>query len=130
MPDYASMFDNPYLASWDLVDAQGNPKDYTLEIVKVEAAELMTMGGKAKRKPILTLKGAKKKLACNKTNAASIKGMYGRNTDGWIGKSITLYPTTTTVGSEKGVPCIRIRPSKPKGESEQLPEGVGNAEGS
>jgi len=49
-----------------------------------------------------------KKLILNVTNARTIADMYGDNTDGWAGRPITLFPTTTDF-SGKRVACIRIR---------------------
>lgn len=44
-------------------------------------------------KPIVYFKEAKKGLLINKTNAFTIGGLYGPETDNWTGKRITLYST-------------------------------------
>ena len=50
-------------------------------------------------------------------NARVIAGLYGGfDSESWLGKKITLYPTTTTFGSQT-VDCIRIRPLIPKGKN-------------
>ena len=46
-------------------------------------------GGK-KNKPIIHLEGSDKTLVLNKTNARAVAGLYGRKTEGWIGKRVSL----------------------------------------
>lgn len=113
MPDYMTMFDSDYLGAWDLIDDAGRAKDWRVTIVKAEGAKLRITGGKESLKPVLTLRGARKKWALNKTNARAIADIHGRDTRSWVGKMITIYPTTTTVGKQRGVPCIRVRPTAP-----------------
>ncbi len=110
MPDVRSLFDKAYLYAYDL---QG--RDVTVKIVKVVGGTLVGQGGKSNKKPILFFEGKEKGLAINITNARTIAAMYGGSfrSEDWIGKWITLYPTTTTFGSNT-VECIRIRPEIPK----------------
>jgi hypothetical protein len=116
MPDYRSMFDRDYIGAWDL---QG--KDVTKTIAKVEAKKLRNRTA-ANTKPVIFFKGAAKGFALNKTNGKIISAMYGNKTEGWIGKQITIYPTTTTFGSDT-VECIRVRPTVPQGKSSDEPIG-------
>lgn len=115
MPHFKSYFDHELIGAWDL---QG--RDVTVKIESVNAGKV-GHGGKAAKKPILTFKGRNgdKRMACNVTNAKTIAGMYGTDTTAWIGKSITLYPTTTQFGNETHE-CIRVRPKIPTGKVEQL----------
>lgn len=108
MPDYRSMFDRDYIGVWDLAG-----KDRTLVIDRVSAGTLTSQGNRKTKKPIVYFRGAEKGFALNKTNAKIIAGLYGTNTDKWTGKALTLFPTTTTFGSET-VECIRVRPTVPK----------------
>jgi hypothetical protein len=118
MPDYRTLFDEKWVKAWDL-----GGKERTVTIEKVVAGILEDPRKKTKdRKPIVWFKGAKKPLALNKTNSKTIANMYGNMTEGWIGKSVTLYPTTTQVGPDSGVDCIRIKPGVPKGKAEPMPE--------
>lgn len=110
MPDYRSMFDRDYLGHWDLAG-----RDVTVTIRDVKAGKLTAQGGRTSKKPVIYFEGKEKGLACNKSNGKTIAGMYGANTDDWIGKRITLFPTTTTFGSEV-VDCIRVRPKIPAEE--------------
>lgn len=108
MPDVRALFDKAYLYAYDL---QG--RDVTVKIVKVSGGTLVGQGGKSNKKPILFFEGKEKGLAINITNARTIASMYGSfDSDKWIGKWVTLYPTTTTFGSQT-VDCIRIRPEIP-----------------
>lgn len=116
MPDVRTMFDKQYLYAYDL---QG--RDVTVTIAKVVGGTLTGVGGQTSKKPVLFFNGAKKGLALCITNARTIAAMYGGfKSEDWIGKRVTLYPTTTTFGG-KEVECIRIRPTAPKGNVKDAP---------
>jgi hypothetical protein len=100
------MFDREYIGAWDL------PRDVTVIIARVTAGELVGEGGRKTKKPIVYFEGKDKGFAANKTNCKIIAGMYGTDTAKWIGKAITLYPTTTEMGG-KTHDCIRVRPQIP-----------------
>lgn len=102
--------DRIYLFAFDL---QG--KDVTLTIENVTAGELTANGGRKSKKPLCHFKEGKEKkpLALNATNCKAIANLYGNDTAGWIGKRITIYPTTTEMAGET-VECIRVRPAVPK----------------
>jgi len=119
-----TLFDSEFLGAWDLIDETGKGKDYRVTITHVEGANLMTTGGKTSKKPVLTLRGAKKKWALNKTNANAIANIHGRDVRQWVGKMVTIYPTTTNVGKQRGVPCIRVRPTAPSAgaRGDEIPE--------
>ncbi len=110
MPDVRSMYDKEFLYSFDL---QG--RDVTVEIERVKGGEVTGTGGKKSKKPVLYFKGKEKGLALCITNVRVIASIYGSfDSEVWLGKRITLYPTTTTFGKDT-VDCIRIRPTKPVG---------------
>lgn len=117
MPDVRTMFDKQFLYAYDLLG-----KDWTVTIERVVGGEVTGDGGQKTKKPILYFKGTKKGLVCNITNARTIAGLYGGSfkTEDWVGKRITLYPTTTTRGRDT-VECIRIRPMVPKGKDAPPP---------
>lgn len=117
MPDVRGMFDRIYIGVWDL-----DGKDRVVEIASVRA-ETLNNGKQKNKKPVIYFKGSKtgKGFALNKTNAKAIIGMYGPKTEDWIGKSITLYPTQASFGSET-VDAIRVRPNIPRGRAEVLQE--------
>jgi hypothetical protein len=116
MPDYRSMFDRAYLGAWDL-----GGKDVTVRIAKVQG-ETLNNGKTKNKKPVAYFDKSTKGLALNKTNSKAIAAMYGNNTDAWIGKLITLYPTQAQMGGDT-VDAIRVRPQVPRGKvSQQIEE--------
>jgi hypothetical protein len=107
MTDYRTMYDKEHLGAWDLMG-----RDVTVTIEDVKPGQLVGQGGKKAKKPILRFMGKEKTLACCVTNGRTIAGMYGNDVRAWVGKRITLYPTTTQFGGNE-VECIRIRPTVP-----------------
>ncbi|MBM4442514.1 MAG: hypothetical protein FJ027_19020 [Candidatus Rokubacteria bacterium] len=107
MADYRSMFDREHIGAWDL-----EGRDVVVEIAGVRAGEVIGAGGRKARKPVLSFAGKAKTMLCNSTNAKAIAAMYGNDAAAWVGKKITLYPSTTTLGAET-VDCIRVRPGVP-----------------
>ena len=59
-------------------------------------------------KLILSFQETEKDLICNKTNANTIRDMYGSTIDNWVGKQIVLIQSQTDYGG-KQVPCIRVK---------------------
>jgi hypothetical protein len=117
MPDYRTMFDDKWLKAWDL-----DGKEFTVIIERVEAGEIEDQKRKKKeRKPVLWFKGAKKPFMINKTIGKTIATLYGNEVREWIGKPITLFPTTTSFGNDT-VDCIRVRPNVPRKPGAALPE--------
>jgi hypothetical protein len=102
--DYRAMFDREYIGSWDL----GN-RDVTVTITRVEAKKLRNQKGE-NLKPVVWFDGKEKGFVCNKTNAKTIATLYGNDTEKWLGKRVTLYVTTTSIGGET-MDCIRVRPT-------------------
>jgi len=105
---YKLMFPSEYVGAHDL---QGEDRDVTIQDVKIE--ELRLVGGIKQDKPVMSFSDAKKKMVLNKTNAATIAGLLGSETDEWRGWKITLYATTTKFGRDT-VDCIRVRETKPE----------------
>jgi hypothetical protein len=52
-------------------------------------------------------RGTDKGLILNKTNASTIAEMYGDDTDSWIGKQITIFPTKVDFQGKR-VDAIRV----------------------
>lgn len=111
--DYRGMFDRDFIGFWDL-----GGKDRTLEIAQIKMGKLSSRENpKKERKPLIWFVGAdgeltKKGWIVNKTNGATIAGMYGPKPADWIGKRVTLFATTCSVGG-RTVECIRVRPKIP-----------------
>lgn len=104
------MLDRDYMYAFDLAG-----RDVTLTIDRVKAGVLKGSDGKTSKKPLCHFKEGKEKkpLALNSTNCKIIAGMYGNDCDAWIGKRVTLYPTTCEAFGQT-VDCIRVRPTIPK----------------
>lgn len=117
---WKSMMERDYLYAFDL---QG--KDVTLTIEKVTGGQLTGTGGKKTKKPLCFFRESQsgKPLALNSTNCKTIAALYGNDTEGWIGKRITIFPTTTQFGGDE-VECIRVRPRVPpeKGDRRSPPK--------
>ena len=67
-------------------------KDVTLTITGVHLEELEDEKNRKQNKGVVTFKETPKLLVINRTNSDCIKGMFGRETNNWIGKRVTLYP--------------------------------------
>lgn len=96
------LYPSKYLAACDLT---GKDVKVTVESIKVE--EVKTEEG-AEKKVIIRFTGKQKAMILNKTNAKTIAKRYGNDTDDWIGKAVTLYPTTCQAFGEE-MECLRIR---------------------
>lgn len=108
MAHWKSMTDTRFIFAFDLAG-----KDVNVKIERVEAGVLESNGGRKAKKPLVFFKGVPKPLALNSTNAKTIAAICGSNdTDDWIGKWITMYPSQTQFGNDT-VDCIRIRPKAP-----------------
>jgi hypothetical protein len=116
VPDFRTMFDKDYLYAFML-----GGREVTVEIASVKAGKLTGEGGKSSKKPICHFKGKDKPLALNVTNCKTIAAMYGNDTAAWVGKRITIYPTTTDFGG-KTCECIRVRQGIPKSNGKSEPE--------
>lgn len=95
--------DNRYVAAYEL-----GGKDVTLKIKSAASASVEGPKG-AKRKLIITFEGARKPFLSNATNCKTIAAMYGTDVENWVGKAITLFPTTTS-SPDGVVECLRVRP--------------------
>jgi hypothetical protein len=97
------LFPSDYLQADDL-----RGKDVTVTIASIEPRhELKGENNRIEHKPVVTVKNGTKKWVLNKTNAKTIAKKHGKPMD-WIGKQVTLYPTTCTAFGET-VDCIRVR---------------------
>lgn len=109
--DINAAFPSKYVRACDL---QG--RDVTMTIANVSPEDV----GDSEPKPVVHFSGTDKGLVLNKTNANIISGLYGPETDHWIGQKITLFPTQTDFQG-KPVECIRVRMNKPQPAPQQNP---------
>lgn len=85
--------------------------------VVITAVEFEKVGDGSK--PVVYFRNRDRGLVLNKTNARTIAEIYGDETEDWISKEITLWPTRTDYAG-KMMPCIRIRyPNDTKPQNSQ-----------
>ena len=70
-------------------DLHGKDVNVTIQGVTLET---FGKGHDQEQKVIVAFVGKQKKLVANKTNCKTIAKLYGDDTDGWLGKTITLSP--------------------------------------
>ncbi len=91
--DVALLFQSRFLKSQEF-----KGKEVTLKIAGVHLEDLATEGPKVKgqaptkRKGLMSFVDTEKLWVINRTNADCLKAMFGRDTDKWIGRRVTLYP--------------------------------------
>lgn len=107
MRHYKLLHPRNYISAADL-----DGKDRTLTIESVQHEEVVGEAGRKENLPVVTFAKAVKKFILNRTNAKSIANQHGPDVDGWAGKTVTIYPTTTKAKGEV-TECIRVRDGKP-----------------
>ncbi len=86
---------------------------------KLQISAYDTVEFDGKQKVVLNFAGAEKGLVLNLTNANRIAVNIGSDEmDDWIGRAITIYPTTTEYGG-KQVDCIRVKEEVPEVELDE-----------
>ena len=114
--DFRSLYDRDYIGSFDLPEG----RDLTLTVKRVVGGDLVAMGGRKSKKPIVHFHEDVKPLICNKTNGKTIAALYTNYVQDWVGKRITLFVSVTRNPDGTGdVPCIRIRPQIPQGKARE-----------
>ena len=89
-----------------------NGKEIKATIDGYEIVEFPNEKG-IEKKVVLKFTKTDKTLVMNKTNSRAIAGAFGGEIDGWIGKEINIFPTTTDYAGTT-VDCIRVRPELEK----------------
>ena len=100
--DYDELFPNRFLKA-GLFAA----RPLSLTIAAVDVEELPRDDGGTKIKGIVTFEKTDKQLVLNRTNAETIRAMFGRKLSDWIGKRITLASEKDRLMG-KEVDAIRI----------------------
>ena len=101
--DFDKLFPNRFLKAGHF-----EGKDVTLTLADVKVEELEGDKGKEMR-GIISFKETPKQLVLNKTNGLCLRGMFGRNTDQWLGKRVTFFPAPIDFGDAEI--AIRVRGS-------------------
>lgn len=100
--------DQKYIGAYELKPGE----ERVVTIKSVAAEEIIQAGGKKDTCRVATLAGKEKPFILNATNSKTIAKLYGNDIEGWVGKTITIYASTTSVAGEQ-VECLRIRPVAP-----------------
>lgn len=105
--DVSLLFPSRFIKS-----AEFQGRDVTLTIAAVVLEDLESSDGATKRKGIVGFRETDKGWVLNRTNASCLAGMFGKETDQWIGKRVTLYPAVhkDSFTGEVGT-AIRVRGS-------------------
>lgn len=109
MPHWRSLVESKYLSHFELAG-----RDVTVTIKLIALSEIIGAGGKKSKKALVMFQGKQKGMVMGATCLKTIARIYGDDTDAWLGKPITIYPTTTEASGET-VGTIRVRPVKPAG---------------
>ena len=115
---FSDLYPNRFLHADQL---QG--KKFTLTVADIKIEELEGEKGVA-AKVVVYFKETQKHYVMPKTNGFCFKRMFGGDPNGWIGKRVTWFPTTTKFGRET-VDCIRVwgSPDIPADISVTVPNG-------
>lgn len=106
-------FPSKYLKSGDI------PEDADLILtIKEVVQETVGQGEEAESKPIVYFQEQEKGLVLNKTNATAIMGMYGPETNGWVGKRIAMFATEVDFAGKQTL-ALRVRLKAPKAGAER-----------
>jgi len=80
-------------------------------VVTIKAVRFADVGEAKVTKGVVDFEEFPRGMVLNRTNLKRIISHHGNDTEGWIGKKITLYPSETDFAG-KTVPCIRVREKK------------------
>lgn len=103
------LFPSKYLRGADLMG-----RDVVVTIASVTVDEVVRAGGGKEKKPHLRFEGKEKSLILNRTNAKVVAALYGKFTDAWVGKRITLFDDPSVRFGPEVTGGIRVRPAVPK----------------
>jgi hypothetical protein len=106
--DFDDIYGSQYLAASDV------KKPFTSTIEEVDKLDFARQGERQKIKAVLHLKGVRKPIVCNKTNALNLSEEYGKGGENfidWVGKRVTVKAEPTTFGGKR-VMGLRLYPAK------------------
>lgn len=117
MAHWKTLANYDYLGAYSL---DGIAKEVTLTIVSIKKQLVKGEGGMTDECIVAEFEEKNvngvtvKPMILNKTNCKKIEKIYNDgDVEHWIGKRITIFATTTTVGRDKK-PCLRIKEEIPK----------------
>lgn len=107
--DWDELYEGRFIKCADL-----KGKNVTLTIASVDLETLEGDKGPQK-KGVVAFEKTEKMFALNKTNGICLKEMFGKKVQGWVGKRVTLMPS-----SWNGDECIRIYGSPDLSEDREI----------
>lgn len=105
MARISDVYPSKYFTAADL---QGQAHAYTIAQADIG---WVGEGDQARQQVMLTFEESDKQLGLNKTNAKAITGLYGDDTDDWIGEQVVLFPTRVDYQG-KMVDAVRVDESQ------------------
>lgn len=95
----------------------------TIEKVTLQTYDNKEEGGVPEQKLQLHFVGKEKYMVCNKTNAVMIAGVYGEETDDWMGREIYLFfdPSVQYKGQVTGGIRVAVPMPEPTAEDGDAP---------
>jgi len=98
--------------------------------IKNVTEELIGTEAQKDKKLVIWFTNDERGLVLNKTNNRAIRGAYGDDTAGWIGKIIAVFPTMVDMRG-KMTPALRVRipPPKQAAAAAPAPEAVQSGNG-
>lgn len=104
--DFELLFPGRFIKS-----QQFNGRDVTMTIKAVVLEELEGIKGK-QQKGLVSFEERPLQWVLNRTNASALKAMFGRETNAWVGKRVTLYPAPfRDMSTGEDTTAIRVRGS-------------------
>ena len=83
------------------------------KVLAIKSVTEEPVGADQQKKLVVWFTNDPKGLVLNRTNNRTIRGAYGDNTAGWVGKLIVLFPTQTDF-RDNLVGALRVRIPPPK----------------
>jgi hypothetical protein len=111
--DFDDLYGSNYLAATDL------KKSITSVIEQVHQEDFARQGERRKIKAVLHVRGIKKPIVVNKTNAITLATKFGKDFDEWIDQRIVIKAEDTTFG---GRPTKGLRLYPADGEEGPAPK--------
>jgi hypothetical protein len=102
--EFDDLYGSNYLAATDL------KKPITTVIEQVEQEDFARQGEKKKMKAVLYLRGVKKPVIVNKTNALSLATAFGKDFNEWIDQHVVIKAEPTTFAG-KPTKGLRLYPA-------------------
>jgi hypothetical protein len=81
--------------------------------IKTVTEEQVGIGAEQQKKLVVWFTNDERGLVLNKTNNRTMRGAFGDDCAGWVGKIVVMFPSTVDLRG-KMVPSLRVRIPPPK----------------